>query len=614
MNGSHPTHETVASTCPKAPQPDRGRWSGAVWLVPIVGLASLIWFLVRVIPKPSRATYPCQRMAFPMASGFVIWLMGLVTTVGAYRTAKALSRRRWTRVAAVCAVIAAAAGLHTVFNMPVEPAQAAYNVPQTANTPIGIARGVAPGRVVWIRDADATDFLGAYQGDGYWWEARHNDQAAVDNMMSLAIRGVAGTTTDEAAWDAIFRHFNQTHGRGDVGYTAGDKINIKLNLVAQADHNDGRVNLTTYVQTKYQENVSVSPWMALALLRQLVYKAGVPQEDISIGDAMCFWPAQYWDPCHGEFPNVVYLDRRGLCGRTAVAYSDHRFYWSKTGVNPRNQDYVPLHNAQATYFINFANLKAHEGGGITLCGKNYYGALIRTPSTYGYYELHGDLPFNSGSPGFGRYRTMTDFIAHPDFGGKGLLYLIDGLWGGNDAGTRPTRWYMPPFNGDWPSSLLASMDPVAIDSVGLDACKAEVAGVYLNPTHYKYVTAPDDYLHEAALVENPPSGTFYDPDRSGVVRASLGVHEHWNNNTDRQYTRNLGTGEGIELLWYDVGDPGDVNRDGQVNAVDLLMMAHAWTTSRGQPGFVQNVDLNFDGMVNVLDLLELAKNWNVVYP
>ena len=29
---------------------------------------------------------------------------------------------------------------------------------------------------------------------------------------------------------------------------------------------------------------------------------------------------------------------------------------------------------------------------------------------------------------------------------------------------------------------------------------------------------------------------------------SLGVHEHWNNSTDKQYSRNLGTGEGIELI------------------------------------------------------------------
>jgi uncharacterized BrkB/YihY/UPF0761 family membrane protein len=29
-----------------------------------LGLAALIWFLIRVIPKPSRAAYPCMQAAF----------------------------------------------------------------------------------------------------------------------------------------------------------------------------------------------------------------------------------------------------------------------------------------------------------------------------------------------------------------------------------------------------------------------------------------------------------------------------------------------------------------------------------------------------------------------
>jgi hypothetical protein len=30
--------------------------------------------------------------------------------------------------------------------------------------------------------------------------------------------------------------------------------------------------------------------------------------------------------------------------------------------------------------------------------------------------------------------------------------------------------------------------------------------------------------------------------------ASLGVHEHWNNAEEKKYSRNLGTGQGIELV------------------------------------------------------------------
>jgi hypothetical protein len=57
----------------------------------------------------------------------------------------------------------------------------------------------------------------------------------------------------------------------------------------------------------------------------------------------------------------------------------------------------------------------------------------------------------------------------------------------------------------------------------------------------------DNYLHEAAQAAKPPSGTSYAPDGSGTL-ASLGVHEHWNNATERKYSRNLGRKEGIELV------------------------------------------------------------------
>jgi hypothetical protein len=44
------------------------------------------------------------------------------------------------------------------------------------------------------------------------------------------------------------------------------------------------------------------------------------------------------------------------------------------------------------------------------------------------------------------------------------------------------------------------------------------------------------------------TGLIYDPEGDGIVLKSLGVHEHWNNPRDRKYSRNLGTGEGIELI------------------------------------------------------------------
>ena len=84
---------------------------------------------------------------------------------------------------------------------------------------------------------------------------------------------------------------------------------------------------------------------------------------------------------------------------------------------------------------------------------------------------------------------------------------------------------------------------MAIDSVGLDLLRNEPQSLYVQRSE-----GLDNYLHEAALADRPPSKTVYDPDGNGTPLASLGVHEHWNNPVDKQYSRNLGLEGGIELI------------------------------------------------------------------
>jgi hypothetical protein len=142
------------------------------------------------------------------------------------------------------------------------------------------------------------------------------------------------------------------------------------------------------------------------------------------------------------------------------------------------------------------------------------------------------------------YRPQVDLMGHAHFGGKTVLYLIDGLYSGkHPIDPAPRKWKSAPFNGDWTSSLLASQDPVAIDSVGFDLLCAEWED-------YPHQKGADDYLHEAALADHPPSGTFYDPDHPNPAKrlSSLGVHEHWNNPREKRYSRNLRLDKGIELV------------------------------------------------------------------
>src|SRR3972149_5261749 len=123
------------------------RHSWRMWVLPFVGLASLLWFLLRVGPKPSRAAYPCQQVAGPLAGGFLLWLGGVVASAFAYRQARHLFRQSRTALALVFLAAAAAVGLVALINPPQRLLLAAAPDPLA---PLGVARGAYPGRVVWI--------------------------------------------------------------------------------------------------------------------------------------------------------------------------------------------------------------------------------------------------------------------------------------------------------------------------------------------------------------------------------------------------------------------------------------------------------------------------------
>jgi hypothetical protein len=134
-----------------------------------------------------------------------------------------------------------------------------------------------------------------------------------------------------------------------------------------------------------------------------------------------------------------------------------------------------------------------------------------------------------------------------------MLYVLDGLYATQtnvrDV-TERDRWRRT-FNGEWSAMLLMSQDAVAIDSVGLDFLRAEFrdnlgfSGAAAFPKGS--IVNCDNYLHEAAQGRNAQLGA-YRP--NGQEIGSLGVHEHWNNEHDRQYSRNLDArrGKGIELV------------------------------------------------------------------
>lgn len=518
----------------------RGRWLN--WICLLSGLVAVVWFLVRVIPKPSRAAYPCQRVAFPIASGFVVWTVGLI---GATFSLKYAGRQiGQARYLAACLFVAVAGLVASLPLFTTDTAQVLADPPQ-ANSPVGVAQGIHPGRVVWVHDPAATDWDGV--GDGHWFDNAHTDAAVVEEMLSRALQGLTGENTDAGAWDALFRYFNQRRDSGDVGYSPGQKIAIKVNLTLGYDADP----VSFQKSASYVDHIDNSPQLTIALLDQLVNVAGVAESDIRIGDPSRIMPQYWYERVHTAFPDVVYTALQGGLGRTQETLSTIPFYWSDPIASrtvDKIPDYVPTSFVEADYVINFPILKSHNSAGITLNAKNHYGSLLRRPNEAGYYDMHLTWLRPDGQLGDGYYRALVDLMGHRELGGKTLLYLVDGLFAGQGWAGEPAKWDLAPFNGDWPNSIFLSQDPVAVDSVGFDFLYAEW-------TDYPHLSGADDYLSEAALAPNPPSGTFYDPERDGTSMESLGVHEHWNNPIEKQYSRNLENGGGIELMLFDTAPP-----------------------------------------------------------
>jgi hypothetical protein len=527
------------------------------WLMPLAGFLSLLWFLVRVIPKPSRATYPCQRVAFPLATSFVIWLMNIAVLTVIVKKVHSLLKYRRRLAYLFCTTLTVVTIAYTFVGVAGDGSW--YEPSDPALDPQGVPRGLFPGRVVWHYNPDATSWDGV---TGNWWG--YIDQGHVETMLSDCLRDLVETADDAAAWDMLFRHYNLNHGKGDTGYQVGEKVVVKLNLNKCSSQS-------------YSDNGTfTAPQLVLALLRQMVNEAGIDDAEITFYDATRYVPDVIYDLCKAEFSDVHFADLTGGDGREQVQKDlvDGAMHWADdledpTEVGGVHPAHLPTCVTQADYFINLASLKGHGLSGITVCAKNHFGSFMADPDSGGelrqapknaglhpYIATHDYIKWDPAWQFYKRdmdtYNPLVDLMGHADLGGKTILYLIDGLYAAPKQGATlgtDCKWESEPFcNKDgWTASLLASQDPVAIDSVALDFLRSE-------PTIQEYEDVMDagdtvdNYLHEAALADNPPSGAFYDPEGDGIRLESLGVHEHWNNPSERLYSGNFNPGTGIELV------------------------------------------------------------------
>jgi len=457
------------------------------------------------------------------------------------------------------------------FVMQQEPAQMAtpYNwTPEAVNKPIGTAKGIFPGRVAFAHAPGAAHWGGEWKNmDSPWWLDANTDQQRVTAMVADVIRKVSGKDKFDQAWKAIFEYHNQSVGRGKSGYKKGEIVAVKINMNAtgRAERNNNYTD--------------VAPQTVHAIVEQLVKYAGVPENSILVYDAKRPVYTAVSQKVWKDFKDVRFMQERELVdAQKHPAYGDHRRFelpdWVKgmqysNGIDYPNATQMPRQVKEATYIINLAQLKCHsypysnmEGGdegqtAVTMLGKNHFGSILGPSDLHAVMNTRRDARPKTYSP-------LVDLAASPTLGKKTILYMLDGLYSSRKHSSYAIHFPNAPFfnkiypyaNPEWPSCILASLDGVALDSVGLDILYSQTK----NNLDVENQNRPwilirenaDDYLHEMATPENSPSGTKYMQDGKPVT--SLGVHEHWDSDETRRYSRNLSkSGKGIELVYTKLG-------------------------------------------------------------
>ena len=506
----------------------------------LAGIAAIIWFLVRVLPRPDRIRYPCQQMSLSIAVGYIAFWSLLWSAI--FHGLGLWIRRVKYKTAAIAPVILVAFVL--IFTITsnvyaVNEIKESYTLTiwdPIPNEPIGTPKGVNPGRVVWVWNPDATET----KLSGYWWMKQNNNQLVIDQMVSDGIKNLAGAETEEESWEILFKHFNLVNGNGEKDYQPGEKISIKINL-------NNCYSIFSYI-TKDNDR-DASPYVVKAILRQLIYYVGVEQKDITIYDASRVIPNWFYrrvyykefpaSPLVPEFPDIHYVDTSGLMpGREKVKPTPEKIYFADgTGLYRT----LPSCVVDADYIINVPILKRHPiDFGVTLSGKNFFGTWIEPVSDIHNYHRSG---FIDGNP-----TPQTDLLAHKEVGGKTLLFIGDGTFPTKIDHRTIDKFEMYPFNNDWTNSLFFSQDPVAIDSVMYDFLHTEGT----NPCE-----GSQNYLHQSA----EPNPDTNDPENDGIYLASsLGVHEHWDKTVDifspDRYLSTTGNGNDFVAIGKEHANPG----------------------------------------------------------
>lgn len=497
-------HHRSSRVCAKTGRLKKIAWHHGL----IIGVLSLFWLIVRTGRKPSRIHYPCQQTALINVTLFLVPPVAFLC----YWVWSILPRMEAKRLLRYCVVAAVVLGLGVSVFMG-RRMYTAYRAGQyyrnlqihgpfgrVAPTALGVAAGTlltvphamglpSPHRVVSVHDEDATAWTFTCTGSGacpeYYGDDAYVNQSVVDQMVATGLKALTGADSVAAAWQVIL-----------PGYQSGETIAVKVNF------NDAIMGGGTSGYGDNDAYVDALPQIVNSLVAELV-DFGVSPEDIWVYDASRYITDRFRERI--TFEDIQYVDRYGNGADVQAATFDSTdpgaqvdFSGTSYGGTHRIADVL----IEADYLINIPIMKRHGGAGITLALKNHLGSIdgfyTGGHSMHNYFYLSGSNYQSDVNP-------MVNINDASHIRDKTVLIIGDALYGGwRSNNTPPERWVS--FDNDSPNMLFFAGDPVAVDSVMFDYLDHEG---YVNP-------ASEDILIVAA-------------------EQGLGVHERWNNDTDRQY-------------------------------------------------------------------------------
>jgi hypothetical protein len=367
--------------------------------------------------------------------------------------------------------------------------------------------------VVQVRDVGSADNGGFWTGsNGYYFE--HYDRSSIKEMLNNAVIILSGEANAGDAWDSL------------VPYVPGEQIALKLNMNCQGTESN-----------YYDANPAFVDAMAEVLNENL----GVPLNDLYFYDPSHPYPRemkryrdQYFDnnfyfgrPMNGEDnPYPGFGDDYGgandppddnyiniITAQTPLGCADttNGYILDDAGGHP---NYIPLVLTEAEHEITISLLKNHglgEGGTFTMKNQG-----VGTPQV----DINdgswcGSFSRNSAEQSLHDDHICAAINANEHIHGKTRLAIIDGIYGQlypHSMAEPEDTWSS--FGDQPPALILASTDPVAVDSVANYLLEVEDRAAY-GGTGSVYDTADSEGTTWIQCVK-------YAEEEQGI-----GVYESW---------------------------------------------------------------------------------------